>query len=292
VRGLFRRGSLAVGVRHVSARKIGLASIAACLILISVATSASADNPTVSISPTHGLPGTAIVMRGSGFAADAIVRVTFGSGNSGGTSAATDATGAFTDYMAAPQVAPGDYVVTASDGKDKASANFTIDGSTSTTTNSTTSSSTSSAKTTTVTTTVTATITTTAMTTLTTTSTATSLSTSTVTRPALTVTSTSTLTSTSTKNYTTTEPAAPITATATLTQLAAAETVTVSVSKSSADPPAAQSGPQAFGVPDTLLYFLGGVGIMVTAISVGMLAFRERTIEDYRSEGKSRGSST
>jgi hypothetical protein len=100
------------------------------------------------------------------------------------------------------------------------------------------------------------------------------------------------LTSTSTKNYTTTEPAAPITATATLTQLAAAETVTVSVSKSSADPPAAQSAPQSFGVPDTLLYFLGGVGIIVTAISVGMLAFRERTIEEYRREGKSRGSST
>ena len=119
-----------------------MASIAACLILVSVATPAFADNPSVSISPTHGLPGDAIVMRGSGFAADTIVRVAFGSGNGGGTSAATDATGAFTDYMAVPPVAPGDYMVSATDGKDKASANFTVDGSTSTTTNSTTSSST------------------------------------------------------------------------------------------------------------------------------------------------------
>jgi hypothetical protein len=77
-----------------------------------------------------------------------------------------------------------------------------------------------------------------------------------------------------------------------MTQLAPGATVTVSVSKSSADPPAAKSGPQSFGVPDTLLYFLGGVGIMVTAISVGMLALRERRIDDYRSDRKSRGSSS
>ena len=262
-----------------------MASIAACLILAAVATPAFADHPTVSISPTHGLPGTAIVMKGNGFLADAIVRVAFGSGSGGGTSAATDATGAFTDYMAAPLVAPGDYVVSASDGIYKASTNFTIDGSTSTTTNSTTSSSTTSAKTTTVT----ATVTTTTKTTVTTTSTTTSLSTSTLTRPGVTITSTST----STKNYTTTEPAAPITATATVTQRAEAATVTVSISKSSADPPAAQGSPQSIGgFSDTLLYFVAGVGILVTAISVGMLAFRERRIEDYGSEGKSRGSST
>jgi len=287
VRDLSHGGRLAAG-RSISARGVGLACIAACLILVSVAAPAFADTPTVSISPTHGLPGAAIVMRGSGFAAGTIVKVAFGSGNGGGTSAATDATGAFTDYMAVPLVAPGDYVVSAADGKDTASANFTVDGSTSTTTNSTTSSSTTSAKTTTITTTVTATITTTAMTKVTTTSTETSFSISTTTLPAVTVTSTST----STKNYTTTGPAAA-TVTATVTQLAEAATVPASVSKSSADPPAAQSSPQSSGgVPDTLLYFLGGVGIMVTAISIGMLAFRERTIEDYRSEGKSRGSST
>jgi hypothetical protein len=79
-----------------------------------------------------------------------------------------------------------------------------------------------------------------------------------------------------------------------VTQLAAAATVTVSANKSStADPPAAQSSPQLIGgVSDTLLYFLAGVGVLVTAISVGMLAVRDRKIEDYRREGKSRGSST
>jgi hypothetical protein len=101
-----------------------------------------------------------------------------------------------------------------------------------------------------------------------------------------------TSTSTSTKNYTTTEPAATVTATKTTTQLAAAATVTVSASRiSSADP--AQSSPQSSGgFPDTLLYFLAGVGILITAISVGMLAFRERRIEDYGREGPSRESST
>jgi len=96
------------------------------------------------------------------------------------------------------------------------------------------------------------------------------------------------------KNYTTTEPGATVTATKTVTQLAAAATVTISGSKSSsADPPAAQSSPQSFGgIPDTLLYFLVGVGIVVALISVGMLGFRERTINDYRTDGKSRGSST
>jgi len=102
-----------------------------------------------------------------------------------------------------------------------------------------------------------------------------------------------TSTSTSTKNYTTTDPAAPVTATKTTTQTAAAATITVSVTKSSPDPAAAQSSPPSFGgFSDTLLYFLAGVGIMVTAISVGMLAFRERTIKDYRSEKPSRESST
>jgi hypothetical protein len=147
-------------------------------------------------------------------------------------------------------------------------------------------------KTTTVTTTVTATVTsikTTAITTVTTTSTktATSFSTSTTTRPAVTV--------TSTKNYTTTRPpaAATVTATKTMTQLAAAATVTVSVSKSSTDPVAAQSSPQSSGgISDTLLYFLAGVGIMVTAISIGMLAFREKTIEDYGREAPGHSSST
>jgi hypothetical protein len=78
-----------------------------------------------------------------------------------------------------------------------------------------------------------------------------------------------------------------------MTQLAPTATVTVSVSKSSADPPAAQSSPESFGgIPYTLLYFLGGVGILVTAISVGMLALRERTIDDYKSDRKGRGSSS
>ena len=147
-------------------------------------------------------------------------------------------------------------------------------------------------KTTTVTTTVTATVTsikTTAITTVTTTSTktTTSFSTSTTTRPAVTV--------TSTKNYTTTRPpaAATVTATKTMTQLAAAATVTVSVNKNSADPAAPQSSSQpSGGFSDTLLYFLAGVGIMVTAISVGMLAFRERTIEDYGREAPGHSSAT
>ena len=132
-------------------------------------------------------------------------------------------------------------------------------------------------KTTTVTTTVTATVTSI--------KTTTSISTSTTTKAAVTV--------TSTKNYTTTRPqaVATVTATKTMTQPAAAATVTVSASKSgSADPRAAQSSPQSSGgFPDTLLYFLAGVGILVTAISVGMLAFRERRIEDYGREAPGRG---
>jgi hypothetical protein len=135
-------------------------------------------------------------------------------------------------------------------------------------------------KTTTVTTTVTATVTSI--------KTTTSVSTSTTTRPAVTV--------TSTKNYTTTsaQAVATVTATKTTTKLAAAATVTVPASKNSnADPPSTQSSPQASGgFPDTLLYFLAGVGILVTAISVGMLAFRERRIEDYGRESPGHSSST
>jgi hypothetical protein len=285
VKGLFQGRRLAAGIRSFSARKVGLVCIAACLILVSVATPAFAAPAAVSINPTHGLPGAAVVMKGSGFAADAVINVAFGSGNGYGTSAASDAAGTFTDYMAVPPLAPGVYVLSATDGKNKASANFTIDGSTSTTTSSTTSS-TTSAKTATVTATVTSSVTTTSITTVTTTSTTTSFSTSTTTLPAVTV--------TSTKNYTTTEsPAAPITSTATVTRLATAVTLTVSTSKSGADTPAAQGSPRSYGgLSDTLLYFLAGVGIMVTAISIGMLAFREKTIEDYGREAPGRSSST
>lgn len=253
------------------------------MILVSAGTPAFALRAEVSVSPTHGLPGAVILLSGNGFAADSTVSVVFGS--SAETSAGTDARGEFTDYIPVPAAAPGTYVVTATDGQDRASVNFTLDSPTgnTTTTSSSTTDSKAKAVTTTVTTTATITLTTTS------TTTETSVSTSTTALPAVTL--------TSTENYTTTEPpAAPVTATTTVTQLAAAVTVTASSSQSSEtsqDTGAAQgSSPSSGGFSDTLLYFLAGVGIMVTAISVGMLAFRQRTIEDYKSEVPSRGRAT
>jgi hypothetical protein len=282
-----RRGT---GSRNVLAFASVLAACAGCLLVFSPATPVFAAG-TLSMSPTHGPPGTSITLSGTDFKSSATVTISFN--DVVAASAVTDRSGAFRVIFAAPSSSNGTYPISVSDGVNTVNLAFTIDSSSTTTTTSTsTSNSTSlSTKTTTITTTVTATVTTTSVTKVTTTSTTTvtSLSTTTTTRPGVTVTSTST----STKNYTTTDPGAPVTATETMTQTAAAATITVSVTKSSSDPAAAQSSLPFFGsLSDTLLYFLAGVGIMVTAISVGVLAHRERTIKDYTSEKPSRESST
>jgi hypothetical protein len=304
------------GSRNVLAVAAVLTAGIICLLVFSLANPVFAAG-SLSMSPTHGQPGTSITLSGTGFKSSATVKISFNDVSV--ASATTDGGGAFTAIFPAPSFPNGTYPVSAADGVNTVNTAFTIDPSStnSTTSSSTTSSSTSnstsstssSIKPTTVTTTVTTTSTTTATSTVTTTSkttitttakttvtttsttTVTSLSTSTTTRPAVTVTSTSTSTSTSTKNYTSTEAAATVTATKTLTQAGGAATVTVSVTKSVADPPAAQSSQPSGGFPDTLLYFLAGVGILVTAVSVGMLAFRGKRIEDYKGEGQSRGSS-
>ncbi|HVC26537.1 MAG TPA: hypothetical protein VND40_00095 [Nitrososphaerales archaeon] len=204
------------------------------------------------------------------------MNITFGGGPE--TRAGTNAQGAFTDYITAPSAAPGVYAVSATDGENTATVDFTLG--LGTVANTTTSSSTTSSNATTVTTTVTSI----SRTTVTTTSTTTATSLSTTTLPAVTL--------TSTHDYTTTgPPAAPVTTTTTLTQLATAVTVTVSASQSNPGTGTAQGAPQpSGGFSDTLLYFLAGVGILVTAISVGMVAFRDRTLKDYRTEAPSGGS--
>jgi len=78
-----------------------------------------------------------------------------------------------------------------------------------------------------------------------------------------------------------------------VTQPATAATVTVSVTQSSSDLGTAQSAPQSSsGFSYASLYFLAGVGILATAISVGILAFREKSIEDYRRGVSGRASAT
>jgi hypothetical protein len=62
-------------------------------------------------------------------------------------------------------------------------------------------------------------------------------------------------------------------------------TVTVSASQGSAVPATGQSPPQPVtGMPDTFLFLFAGVGILILAVSFGVLALRGRANEDYRKE--------
>ncbi len=247
--------------------------------LVSVLTTpVFAAQATVSIDPTHGRPGTGITLSGSGFPPESVVAIGFGSLSLMYTT--TSAAGAFIAYFGAPTDPPGNYSVSATLGKYTASANFTIDSLTGTTTSTSTSTSTATPKTSTVTTTSTSTTTTTE------TSTTTAFLTVTTTPPAVTF--------TATRNYTTTAPqASPVTTTATVTQPPTSVTVTLLASQSTTGPGTGQTSPQAsIGFSDASLYFLAGVGILVTAIGVGMLAMRSRAMEGYRREAAGRGNAT
>jgi len=255
------------------------------LILFSVqATPVFAAQVGLTISPTSGPPGTVILLSGSGFAAVSVVAVGFVGGIQ--TSAGTNGNGAFTDYIEAPTAAPGIYTVSATDGKNTASANFTIGATTGTTTSASTTSSKTSTVTSTVTGKVTSNVTSTVTSTTTSTKTTTSFFTLTTSQPAVTL--------TATENYTTTAaPEPPVTTTTTVTQPPSPVTVTVSASQSSTEPGSVQSAPQTSGgFSDTSLYFLAGVGILVMAAGVGMLAFRHRSIEDYKRRMPARGKET
>jgi hypothetical protein len=290
------------GNRSFSGRAAILASLAACLIIFSIpATSALAATAALGVSPTSGPAGTDVLVSGTGFAGDSIVTLGFVGATQ--TRAGTNAGGTFTDYLVAPAAAPGTYSISATDGINSASANFTVTASTVTTTGTTTSTtstatsttssttaSSTSSKTTTATSKATSNATTTVTSTATSTETAISFFTITTAQPAVTLTATVNYTTTDT---TTAAPAPPVTTTTTLTQPIAPVTVTVSVSQNSTAPASVQGAPQtSSGFSDTSIYFLAGVGILVTAIGVGMLAFRNNAIQDYRKNLPARAKET
>lgn len=250
-----------------------------------------ADTPTLSMSPSHGGPGTSITLSGTGFLHSASVSISFGGVVQAGV--ATDNTGSFTAVFPAPNDPPGTYNVTAKDAANTVSLNFKLDpssGTTSTTTSTTTTSTTTSTSPPTTTTTPsrppTSTTTETQVSTVFVTATQTIVSPSTTT---VTVTtpgqpSTSTQTQTQTQTETRTGPASTVYATSVVTPGASTVTVTVpggDPTSSTQSVTAGQNSLQLGALSDAELYFFAGVGILILAVSLGILAFRHRVNNDY-----------
>lgn len=84
--------------------------------------SSAAATAAMTITPTSGPSGTVIDVTGTGFLPGSTVSVTYGGMQ--GTTAVTDANGAFTASVTASAALPGSYDVTASDGIDSVSQAF------------------------------------------------------------------------------------------------------------------------------------------------------------------------
>ena len=265
--------------------------------------------PLISISPTHGVPGTTVSVNGTGFASNTTVTISFDASNQ--TQARTDATGGFVGAFVVPSTAPGQHSVSATDGRNTAIVFFTVDTSSTSTSSSSTSttSSTTSKSTTTTTSSTSSTATSTSTKSSTSTSSSTSVGGSTVTvtgaqttvytailNGTSTVTRTVTSTSTSTEpgtNTTETMPAATITATSTLSQPAKTVTVTASQSDPSASTSASQPSQESLGSPsNTTLFIIAAVGAFVIAAVSAVVAFRHRAVGQYGREANGSGAST